>query len=87
MHTVCNSISELGSIDIEKLDIISNNYFNSLVIQFPSHTTLSNASRHIVDQLICSQINSPKGIRLSLDTPLNNPPMLNILRPAVLRQY
>jgi len=58
-----------------------------LVIQFPSHTTLSNASRHIVDQLICSQINSPKGIRLSLDTPLNNPPMLNILRPAVLRQY
>ena len=78
---------ESGSIDIEKLDIISNNYFNSLVIQFPSHTTLSNASRHIVDKLICSQINSPKGICLSLDTPLNNPPMLNILRPAVLRQY
>ena len=58
-----------------------------MVIQFPSHTTLSNASRQIVDKLICSQLNSPKGISLSLDTPLNNPPMLNILRPAVLRQY
>ena len=76
-----------GNIDIEKLDIISNNSFNSLVIQFPNHTTLSNASRHIIDKLICSPLNSINGIRLSLDTPLNNPPMLNILRPVVLRQY
>ena len=53
----------------------------------PSHTTLANASRHIIDELICSPLNSNKGIQLSLDTPLNNPPMLNILRPAVLRQY
>ena len=53
----------------------------------PSHSTLSNASCHIVDKLICSPLNSNNGIRLSLDTPLNNPPMLNILRPAVLRQY
>ena len=58
-----------------------------MLIQFPNHTTLANASRHIVDKLICSQLNSINGIRLSLDTPLNNPPMLNILRPAVLRQY
>ena len=65
----------------------SHKSFNSLVIQFPSHTSLSNSSRSIIDKLICSDINSSNGIRLSLDTPLNNPPMLNILRPAVLRQY
>ena len=58
-----------------------------MVIQFPSHTTLSNSSRSIIDQLICSDINSAHGIRLPLDTPLNNPPILNVLRPAVLRQY
>ena len=58
-----------------------------MVIQFPSHTSLSNSSRSIIDQLICSDINSANGIRLSLDTPLNNPPMLNILRPAALWQY
>ena len=58
-----------------------------MVIQFPTHTTLSNSSRSIIDQLICSDINSAHGIRLSLDTPLNNPPILNLLRPAVLRQY
>ena len=58
-----------------------------MVIQFPCHTSLSNSSRFIIDKLICSDLNSANGIRLSLDTPLNNPLMMNILRPAVLRQY
>ena len=66
---------------------MSHKSFNSIFIQFPKHTSLSNSSRSIIDKLICSDINSTDGIRLSLDTPLNNPPMLNILRPAVLRQY
>lgn len=78
-------MSDSDNIDVEQLDIISNNSFNSLVIQFPSHTTLSNASPHIVDKLICSELNSANRIWLSLDTPFNNPPMLNILCPAVLR--
>lgn len=32
-------------------------------------------------------MNSTEGIQLSLDTPLNNPISLNIIRPAVFRQY
>ena len=44
-------------------------------------------SRIIIDQLVCSPINSRSGIKLSLDKPLNNDVDLNILRPAVLRQY
>ena len=44
-------------------------------------------SRVIIDQVICAPINSKYGIKLSLDQPLNNCVDLNILRPAVLRQY
>ena len=44
-------------------------------------------SRIIIDHLVCSPINSRSGIKLSLDKPLNNDVDLNILRPAVLRQY
>ena len=44
-------------------------------------------SRCIIEELISSPINSDRGIKLSLDTPLNNGLGLNILRPAVLRQY
>ena len=44
-------------------------------------------SRVIIDQVICAPINSKYGIKLSLDQPLNNSVDLNILRPAVLRQY
>ena len=76
-----------GDIKIKELTLLRHKSFHSMVIQFPNHTTLSNNGRFIIDQLICSDINSANGIRLSLDKPLNNPPMLNILRPAVLRQY
>ena len=44
-------------------------------------------SRTVIDELIRSPINSKCGIKLSLDKPLNNDIGLNILRPAVLRQY
>lgn len=44
-------------------------------------------SRKVIDELISSPINSKRGIKLFLDKPLNNKMCLNILRPAVLRQY
>ena len=37
--------------------------------------------------MVCLPVNSKDGIKLSLDTPLNNRPCLNILCPGVLRQY
>ena len=37
--------------------------------------------------MVCSPVNSKNGIEISLDTPLNNCPCLNMLCPGVLRQY
>ena len=59
----------------------------SMVCQFQKHTLLHEFSRKIIDELVRSPINSQSGIKLSLDKPLNNDIDLNILRPAVLRQY
>ena len=59
----------------------------SIVCQLPSNTLLHDLSRTVIDKLIRSPINSKCGIKLSLDKPLNNDVDLNILRPAVLRQY
>ena len=58
-----------------------------MVIQLPENTLLYDLSRAIIDEVICSPINSDSGIKLSLDKPLNNDIDLNILRPVVLRHY
>ena len=34
-----------------------------------------------------ADINSPKGIKLVVEKAMNNPAMLNLKRPAVIRQY
>ena len=44
-------------------------------------------SRTVIDELIRSPVNSKFRIKLLFDKPLNNNIGLNILRPAVLRQY
>ena len=59
----------------------------SIVAQLSNCSELAYCARQIINKIIRSPINSKEGIKLSLDTPLNNPPSLNILRPAVLRQY
>ena len=48
---------------------------------------LSQTARDIIKKIIQSPINSKNAIKLSWDTPLNNKMCLNILRPAVIRQY
>lgn len=58
-----------------------------MVCQLPKNTLLYDYSRKFIDAVIRSPINSKFGIKLSLDKPLNNDIALNILRPAVLRQY
>ena len=40
-----------------------------------------------MDVLLCSRFNSSKGIKLSLDKPMNVHTLLNINHPAVLQQY
>ena len=59
----------------------------SIVAQLSNCSEIALCARHIITKIIRSPINSNEGIKLSLDTPLNNPASLNILRPAVLRQY
>ena len=44
-------------------------------------------SRNVLDKLIMSKIDSLCGISIVAEQPMNNPIMLNITRPAVLRQY
>ena len=51
------------------------------------NNTLSDMSRVIINQVICTPIISKYGIQLSLDKPLNSCVDLNILRLPVLRQY
>ena len=73
--------------DITQLHIQRNDHLASLVIHMEKTNQLSQAARDIIQKIIHSPINSKDGIKLSWDTPLNNQRCLNILRPAVLRQY
>ena len=59
----------------------------SIVIQLSHKDLVGIYARNVIHSLITMPINSSEGIQLSLDTPLNNTKNLNILRPAVLRQY
>ena len=60
---------------------------SSLIIHNDHKTTLGDMARMAEDRMICSSVNSKDGIKLLLDTPLNNNPCLNILRPGILRHY
>ena len=59
----------------------------SIVYQLPENTLLYDLSRTVIDELIRSTVNSKFRIKLLFDKPLNNDIGLNILRPAVLKQY
>ena len=58
-----------------------------MVIQLSNKHLMGMYARNVIHSLITMPINSSEGIKLSLDTPLNNTKNLNTLRPAVLRQY
>ena len=60
---------------------------SSLVIHNNHKTTLGYMARIVVCRMLYSPVNSKDGIKLSLDTPLNNRPYLNILRPGVSCLY
>ena len=58
-----------------------------MVFRLPFDTTLGSQCRSVMDVLLCSHFNSSKGIKPSLDKLMNVQTLLNINRPAVLRQY
>lgn len=57
-----------------------------MVIQLDSSDLMGIYARNVTHTLITMPINSKHGIKLSLDTPLNNTKNLNTIRPACLRQ-
>ena len=81
------SLFNIHDTDLSNLIIQRKGSLSSLVAQLSNCSQVGLHARHIVSNLIQSPINSKDGIKLSLDAPLNNPISLNIIRPAVLRQY
>ena len=57
-------------------------YFNIKI----TNETIYSWAKDSLKTLIISSINNFDGIKLNIDSPYSNP-MLNIIRPAVLRQY
>jgi len=55
-----------------------------MVIQLDSSDLMGIYARNVTHTLITMPINSKHGIKLSLDTPLNNTKNLNTIRPACL---
>ena len=58
-----------------------------MVIQLSNNHLMGIYARNGIHSLITMPINSSEGIKLSLNTPLNNTKNLNTLRPTVLRQH
>ena len=67
-------------------NIQRNPSLSSLVFELNS-PLISDWSNSILYQLVRGQINSADGINLVVEKAMNNPPMLNLNRPAVIRQY
>ena len=59
----------------------------SIVTQLQSHNLLSAYARLIIDQMICSDMESKDGIKTTTDKAMGNPIEINVNRAAVLRQY
>jgi len=67
--------------------IACNNQLASTQITLPSNNLISELGRLILDKLILSKPNTPDGISIVADSPMNNPPQLNIKGKQVLRHF
>ena len=67
--------------------IACNNQLATTQITLPSNNPISELGRLILDKLILSKPNTPDGISIVADSPMNNPPQLNIKVRQVLRQF
>lgn len=70
--------------DISSNDTQRDTSLASMVIQLDSTDLMGVYARNVIHTLITMPINSKHGIKLSLDTPLNNTKNLNTIRPACL---
>ena len=61
--------------------------FKSKYILFPSENPLKRHCNAIIDKLMLQYMDTYNGISVVCEQPMGNKIMLNIKRPAVLRQY
>ena len=59
---------------------------SSIVIDLLHRTDISDWANILLDNLVCSNIDSEQGLRLTVENEMNNPLMLNLERPSVIRQ-
>ena len=59
---------------------------SSIVIDLSHRTSIFYWSNTVLDNLVCSGINSEQELRLTVENEMNNPLMLNLERPSVIRQ-
>ena len=74
-------------IDLSTCNVNIDNDFWSILLKLPEEHPLEDWGQLIVKRLIGSGLDTRNGITLLADEPLGNKPMLNVSRPAVLRQY
>ena len=74
-------------IDLSTSNVNIDNDFWSILLKLPETHPLECWGQLIVKRLIGSGLDTRNGITLLADEPLGNKPMLNVSRPAVLRQY
>ena len=73
--------------DLSTCNVNNDKDFWSILLSLPVAHPLEDWGGSIVYILIGSGLDTKNGITLLADEPLGNKPMLNVSRPAALRQY
>ena len=60
---------------------------SSIVFDLSHRADISDWDNTVLNSLVCSNIDSKKELRRTVEKIMNNPPILNLERPVVIRQY
>ena len=60
---------------------------SSIVFDLSHRADISDWDNTVLNSLVCSNIDSKKELRRTVEKIMNNPPILNLERPSVIRQY
>ena len=60
---------------------------SSIVFELSHRTDIFDWGNIVLNNLVYSDIDLEQGLRLIVEKIMNNPPILNLERPAVIRQY
>ena len=60
---------------------------SSIIFDLSHRADISDWANTVLHNLFCSDIDSEQGLRLTVEKVMNNPTILNLERPPVIRQY